>query len=105
MSRTTVLIRLAAAMLATCLVAACDRNSEQHSHDEIAMLQAEIEQLANQVGRLEFRIYELENLSSSQPSVGNAVAEPDDRYSGNNADTAAEAQTNDGRYDLTPVNP
>jgi len=105
MSRATLLIRLAAAVLAICLVSACDRNNEQHSHDEVTALQADLEQLANQVGRLEFRIYELENHHSSQPSVGDAVAEPDDSYSDNNTDTPAETETNGGRYDLTPVNP
>jgi uncharacterized protein (DUF2141 family) len=105
MSQSILIERLALAALVTCLVSSCARNSGPHSHDEVTELKSELEQLANQVGRLEFRIYELENHHSSQPSAGNALSEPDGSYSGNNADTVAEAETNDGRYDLTPVNP
>ena len=105
MSQSILLERLALAALVACLISSCARNSEPHSHDEVTELKSELEQLANQVGRLEFRIYELENNHSSQPSTGDAVAEPDDSHSGNNAATPADTETNAGRFDLTPVNP
>ena len=63
MSQSILLKRLALAALVACLVSSCARNSEPHSHDEVTALKSELEQLANQVGRLEFRIYELENHS------------------------------------------
>lgn len=105
MSQSILIERLALAALVTCLVSSCARNSGPHSHDEVTELKSELEQLANQVGRLEFRIYELENHHSAQPSAGDAVAEPDDSYLGNNVAAPADTETNEGRYDLTPVNP
>ena len=105
MSRATLLIRLAAAVLATCLFSACTRNSEQHGHDEVTELQAELEQLANQVGRLEFRIYELENNNmSAQSTDGDATAVDDTDHRDESRSTAA-PKTADGSYDLTPIDP
>ena len=101
MNCTALLIRAATATLLVFLVSSCDRDSAQHSHDEIAQLEAELEQLGNQVGRLEFRIFELEAQLSSEMPAREATTETGDLNSSNDSNTSV--QTDDGHYDLTPV--
>jgi hypothetical protein len=101
MNCTTLLIRVAIATLLLFLISSCDRDSTQHSHDEIARLETELEQLGNQVGRLEFRIFELEAQLSAETSAGEATTEIGNPNSGN--DRGATVKTDDGHYDLTPV--
>ena len=98
-------MRVAAVTLAACLISSCDRDNSQHTHDELTQLQGEFEQLANQVGRLEFRIYELENHHPSQTAGGDTAAEPDSLPSDNNADSDNMNPEDNGRFDLTPVAP
>jgi len=105
MSQSTLLKRLALASLVACLVSSCARNSEPHSHDEVTALKSELEQLANQVGRLEFRIYELENNNmSAQSTDGDPTAADDIDHRDESRSTAA-PKTADGSYDLTPIDP
>ena len=72
---------------------ACGQQPAEQDGGDIEALQLEIEQLTNAVGRLEFRVYELENYhadpaasSPAQPPTAKPAAEPTDR-----------------RYDLTPT--
>jgi hypothetical protein len=101
MNCSTLLIRVTVATLLVFLVGGCDRDSAQHSHDEIAQLEAELEQLGNQVGRLEFRIFELEAQLSAETPTGEATTEIGKPNSSN--DRGAIVKTDDGHYDLTPV--
>jgi hypothetical protein len=101
MKFSTLMIRVSVATLLVFLVGGCDRDSAQHRHDEIAQLETELEQLGNQVGRLEFRIFELEAQLSAETSAGEATTEIGNPNSSNDRSTAA--KTADGHYDLTPV--
>ena len=101
MNCTTLLIRVITSTLLIFLISSCDRESTQHSHDEIAELKAEFEQLGNQVGRLEFRIFELEAQLSSETPARETTIETGITNSSNHRDTPV--QTDDGNYDLTPV--
>lgn len=94
------LLRVAAMALVVCLVGGCDRESSPHTHEEINQLQTDLEQLANQVGRLEFRIYELENHHASQPAADGAATESDAKI-----DSTVKTSAGKGRIDLTPVEP
>jgi outer membrane murein-binding lipoprotein Lpp len=97
-------IRVTATVLAACFVgsfvSACDRDNGEHTPEEIDQLQTDFEQLANQVGRLEFRIYELENNQASQPPTDDAAADPDAK-----GDSPVKPSAEKGRIDLTPVEP
>jgi len=97
-------MRAAATALVALLVVGCDRDNGQHTNDEITQLQAEFEQLANQVGRLEFRIYELENQHSTQ-SPADGTVESDAPASGAKVTSPEKPAANRGRFDLTPVEP
>ena len=101
MNCSTLLIRVTVAMLLVFLVGGCDQDSAQHRHDEIAQLEAELEQLGNQVGRLEFRIFELEAQLSAEIPAGEAATKTRDPNSSNDRGTVV--NTDDGHYDLTPV--
>ena len=101
MNCTPLLIRVITSILLVFFISSCDRDSVQHSHDEITQLQAELEQLGNQVGRLEFRIFELEAQLSSATPAKEATAETGDSNSSNDRNTPV--QTDDGNYDLTPI--
>ena len=101
MNCSTLLIRATVAMLLVFLVGGCDQDSAQHRHDEIAQLETELEQLGNQVGRLEFRIFELEAQLSTGTAAGEATTEIGDPNSSNDRSTAV--KTDDKHYDLTPV--
>ena len=96
----------AVALAAAAGLSGCDRPADEHNHAELEQIQLEIEQLTNQVGRLEFRIFELESQQSGPTSDAGAAAK-----SQQNANTisqaepleTAELKTDNGRYDLTPV--
>ena len=90
------------AILATAGLSGCDRPAVEHGHEELQQMQLEIEQLTNQVGRLEFRIYELENNQAGTASD----AEADETLPtevGNTTPSDELLKTADGQYDLTPV--
>ena len=101
MNCSTLLIRVTVATLLVFLISSCDRDNAQHRHDEIAQLEAELEQLGNQVGRLEFRIFELEAQLSAGTPTGEATTEIGKANFSNDRGTAV--KTDDGHYDLTPV--
>jgi len=82
-------IRLLASIALLCLtISACEQPASQPDALE---LRAEIEQLENQVGRLEFRIFELEQ------ALGENKTTPE------TANSTADEPAAAGRYDLTPV--
>lgn len=84
----------ASGMALLCLVlSACEQPGTQSDTDD---LRAEIDQLENQLGRLEFRIFELERLAGQQPASTAGPAPAPER-------PAKEPPAADGRYDLTPV--
>lgn len=64
------------------------------SQPDTAELQAEMEQMENQIGRLEFRVFELEQ------RLGEYVGTP---VLPNTAEPATAAPADQDRYDLTPV--
>ncbi len=101
MNFSTLMIRVSVATLLVFLVGGCDRDSAQHRHDEIAQLEAELEQLGNQVGRLEFRIFELEAQLSAGSPAGEASTEI--RTPNSSIDRGTAVKTDDGHYDLTPA--
>jgi len=103
MNRTTLLIRLTAAALVIGLISSCARDSGQHTHDEIIQLQTELEQLGNQVGRLEFRLFQLEDQLSSQSPASAAGGGSDSPQMINDAITSERTEIEDGHFDLTPV--
>jgi hypothetical protein len=71
-------------------ITGCEPSDSQDSQPSTAELQAELEQMENQIGRLEFRVFELEQQLSENPAVATQKAP-----------TAAPADQ--GRFDLTPV--
>jgi hypothetical protein len=101
MNCSTLLIRVTVATLLVFLVGGCDQDNAQHHHDEMTQLEAELEQLGNQVGRLEFRIFELEAQLSAGTPAGEATTEIEEPNFSNDRETAV--KTDDGNYDLTPV--
>ena len=64
-----------------------------------AALQQDIERLENEIGRLEFRVYQLENALLSDESAADPAGP--DVTGPSSAEPAPEARP--GRYDLTPV--
>ncbi len=94
-------------LLAIFLLAACEQTSGTSDTDA---LRAEIESLENQIGRLEFRIFELESHVNAE---NNAAIEqvqeplhdtpPDNTSADSDAIKPLPAPTAQGRYDLTPV--
>ena len=80
----------------------CDRPTSEHGHEELQQMQLEIEQLTNQVGRLEFRIYELENNLTGTASDAEVTEELPTEVK-NTTSTSRTLETEDGQYDLTPV--
>jgi len=85
------------AILATAGLSGCDRPAVEHGHEELQQMQLEIEQLTNQVGRLEFRIYELEN------NVAGTASDALPTEVESTTSTSEPNKTEDGQYDLTPV--
>ena len=91
---------LAAATLFTAItVAGCAGGTSDNAQAEIEALRQDLDQLTNAVGRLEFRIYELENY---HPGTDGSVetTEVDD----SSAIPAPAQDENNGLIDLTPVN-
>ena len=86
---------LAIALAAAVSASSCTReDSDSAMQEEVAGLRTELEQLANAVGRLEFRIYELEN---QQESRGDEAVDA-------NTDIAPQTGTDGDTIDLTPIN-
>jgi hypothetical protein len=80
-------------------VSGCSQKAADNStakQQEIAQLQMELDQLANAVGRLEFRLYELETHHSDTADMP-ARTEPSISAQDNNEPDSGK------RYDLTPV--
>ena len=94
MNRTGLIgIALVAASLS---FAGCAREDSTTQQEEIDELRLELEQLANAVGRMEFRIYELENQNASaNPTPSEEPLNP----TGNVPDLEEPAE--DGKFDLT----
>ena len=78
--------------------AGCAREDATAHQEEIEELRLELEQLANAVGRMEFRIYELENQNGA---ASPAPAEEPLSSTGNVPDV--EQPASDGKFDLTPM--
>jgi hypothetical protein len=97
MMRTSIL----AALPITFLIAGCERAPDEHAHAELDEMRVEIEQLTNTVGRLEFRVYELEDHHNDVP-VTRAPSSYDQEQ--DNSETEAdERQADGGGFDLTPI--
>lgn len=97
MMRTSVLAALPFALLIT----GCDRSADEHDHAAIDELRMEIEQLTNTVGRLEFRVYELEDHHNDVPVI--RAPSSYDQEQDNSEPEADDSQTDGGRFDLTPI--
>jgi hypothetical protein len=97
MMRTSILAALPFALL----IAGCERTTDEHDHAAVDELRMEIEQLTNTVGRLEFRVYELEDHHNDVPvtRAPNAYDPEQD----NNKTKADDSLTDGGRFDLTPI--
>jgi len=67
------LVRFATVLLLAALAGAC-ANEKTEPEQEIAQLRMDIEQLTNALGRLEFRIYELENQQGTGDAVNDQAA-------------------------------
>jgi uncharacterized protein (DUF2141 family) len=87
------------------LINGCAQPDNEHTHEELGQLQLEIEQLTNEVGRLEFRIFELENRHPESSEM-----DADDQPIREEADKAAKQVVPSGKpgsadkgYDLTPA--
>jgi hypothetical protein len=103
MKLSKLLIRFTTIGLVTCLITGCDQNTDSGTDDQVIQLKVELEQLANQVGRLEFRIFQLENEHSLQePRQDIDVDSP---TTPNDTITQEKITSPDGQYDLTPVDP
>ena len=74
----------------------CGQQPAEQDNGDIEALQLEIEQLTNAVGRLEFRVCELENYHAD-PAAGHS----DSATQPATAETAS--PSSDKRYDLTPT--
>ena len=88
----------AASLLTAVMVVGCAGDTNDSGQEEIEALRQDLDQLTNAVGRLEFRIYELENY---HPGTSGTVetTEVDDSSA-----TSAPAEDEDnGLIDLTPV--
>lgn len=80
--------------LAAATLAACEPAADPAAN---TALQQDIERLENEIGRLEFRVYQLENAVLN----GSTVATPDEPAAATPAEQAPGPAG--GRYDLTPV--
>ncbi len=102
----TSLARPALVLLLAVLTSACDRDNNEQQQ-ELAGLRVEVEQLTNALGRLEFRVYQLEDQLPADAVNEPATASGDQKAIGSNAAPAAEESTaseqNDKRFDLAPV--
>jgi outer membrane murein-binding lipoprotein Lpp len=96
---TNIFIRAITPMLVACIVSACSNDSGQRQQSEIDQLRTDVDQLTNEVGRLEFRIYELENF---HPGTGPGDT-PDSPAAAVTDGQGPEPAANPGRYDITPV--
>jgi len=94
-------------LLAIFMLTACEQTSGTSDTDK---LRTEIESLENQIGRLEFRIFELEShVNAENNDSVEHVQEPVHHTPPDNASADSDdikplpAPTAQGRYDLTPV--
>jgi hypothetical protein len=97
MMRTSIL----AALPFTLLIAGCDRAADEHDHAAVDELRMELEQLTNTVGRLEFRVYELEDHHNDVPVT--RAPKSFDQDQDNSETEPDERQDDDGHFDLTPI--
>ena len=79
-------------LAAVAALAGCSADAPPHRDAE---LQAELDRLENEIGKLEFRVYELEQALMA-PAADAAPA-------ADKAPPATDGATAEGRYDLTPV--
>lgn len=101
--------RSALILLLATLTGAC-ANDKGEQVQEIAQLRMEIEQLTNALGRLEFRVYELENQQGAAEAPGESA---DGRATGTTdknapatgalSDTESAPEESGKRFDLAPV--
>jgi hypothetical protein len=93
-------------ILSLAVVAGACANDKSEPEQELAQMRMEIEQLTNALGRLEFRVYELENQQGAGQSGDDKAADAMDQNApatkpAPNTDSAPEK--NDKRFDLAPV--
>ena len=99
------LARSAPVLLLAALAVACT-NENKDQTQELAQLRMEIEQLTNAIGRLEFRIYELESQQDTDEAVNDQAAGVRNENAVSTgatqeAEPAPEKSTR--RFDLAPV--
>lgn len=99
------LARSAAILLLAALAGAC-ANDKNEQEQELQQMRMEIEQLTNALGRLEFRVYELENqqgVGSSVEDQAGDVTSKNAPGTGTTAGTEAAPENSGKRFDLAPV--
>jgi hypothetical protein len=95
--------KIAGSIAVIALLGGC--TNDQNEQQELAELRLEIEQLTNALGRLEFRVYELENQLNLESGTNGETADA----AVENADAVpapATPRTQEpaaGRFDLTPA--
>ena len=99
------LARSAPVLLLAALAVACT-NENKDQAQELAQMRIEIEQLTNALGRLEFRIYELESQQGTDAAANNQAAGVTSENAVSTgatqeAEPAPEKSTR--RFDLAPV--
>jgi hypothetical protein len=97
--------RSAPILLLAALAGAC-ANDKSEPEQELAQMRMEIEQLTNALGRLEFRVYELENQQGAGPSGDAKAAAAMDQNApaqGVAPNTESAPGKSDKRFDLSPV--
>ena len=100
-------VRLVSALLLAALLSACASGKDEQEK-ELAAMRTELEQLTNALGRLEFRVYQLENQQLPDGVKDSAEAEVTINSSTNTAadpasDQSAPLRQSDKRFDLAPV--
>ena len=85
---------LIAGLTTALLLTGCTNGGDSATQEELAALRLEIERLTNEIGRLEFRVYELENRPTDAPG---ATAPEKTRKADQDSGQPA------GEFDLTPV--
>jgi len=100
-------VRPVSALLLAALLSACAGGKDEQEK-EVAAMRTELEQLTNALGRLEFRVYQLENqqLPESTEDAAEAAA-PAESGTTSAAESAPDPTTSprqtDKRFDLAPV--
>jgi hypothetical protein len=97
--------RSAPILLLAALAGGC-ANDKNEPEPELAQMRMEIEQLTNALGRLEFRVYELENQQGASESAGDKAPDAIDQNAPATEaapDTESATEKSDKRFDLAPV--